>query len=85
MSGIDTMISYQAPTLEMAMKWLWEVHQICIQLNFHPNKKDWGWYFMLLVIDGKKKYFRGYEPFKTYSSYEEACEEAIKYCLKNLI
>lgn len=73
------------PTLQMAMKWLREVYGICIELLFHPNKEDWGWYFQILVIDNIKKCFCGYGPYKTYSSYEKTCEAAIKYCLENLI
>lgn len=74
-----------APTLQMTMKWLREAYGICIELLFHPNKEDWGWYFQILVIDNIKKCFCGYGPYKTYSSYEEACEAVIKYCLEKLI
>ena len=76
-----------APTLQMAMKWLREVHdkQCNIELNFYSK-----WHF--LVVDTKVTEIDHYEQMKSYptdnsdgfSSYEEAAEAAIKYCL-NLI
>ena len=79
---------YLAPTLQMVMKWLREEHNICIQLTFHQNiKKEWGWYFMYFVMgtNSLKNCVREFGLSKTYSSYEEACEAAIKCCLENLI
>ncbi len=69
-----------APTLQMAMKWLREVHNIhiytidtfigfkyVIQDMFHHDED-------IHPIDGM-----------CFSSNEEAAEEAIKYCLENFI
>lgn len=76
-----------APTLQMAMKWLREVHNIVIcicayypanpyELNYRNNKPYWKIRIMnhVFSID--------YDSFNTY---EEACGVAIKYCLENLI
>jgi hypothetical protein len=64
----------QRPTLQMAMKWLREVHNINLNIIFikrfdkgYWNKGCWT--------------FNNIE----YKSYEQACETAIKYCLENLI
>lgn len=68
-----------APTLQMAMKWLREVYQIHIEIGFNEG------YFPVCISTLTNdtipyKAMQG-KPFK----YEEACEAAIKYCLKNLI
>lgn len=77
------------PTLQMTMKWLRQVHNIFIAINMVP-KIPGG-------IEDKRCYF--FQPYKNrifhnfplnysikiYSTYEQACEAAIKYCLKNLI
>ena len=70
------------PTLQMAMKWLREVHHIFIALNVVVN----GIYFSLcrykeLSGDGTINY----KPQPVSPTYEEAAEVAIKYCLENLI
>jgi len=77
-----------APTLQMAMKWLRKEH------NLHCNS-DYdivlGWYCEITSLTETVEY--DYEEMKHYhpdndhgfSSSEEACEEAIKYCLENLI
>ena len=75
------------PTLQMAMKWLREVHNIAIcicayypidpyELSYRNNKPYWKIRIM------NHTYSKDYDSFNTY---EEACEVAIKYCLKNLI
>ena len=70
---------YSAPTLQMAMKWLREIHNLYISIepnhdkeglhNAHVRRNWWGHNW-----DGIG-----------YKTYEEACEAAIKYCLENLI
>ena len=84
-----------APTIQMAMKWLREVHDLhimvnCVgKVNYDPiiqrfDVKDFE-------VDGVEvgttkliggKYVNVRRGFKTY---ELACEAAIKYCLENLI
>ena len=66
-----------APTLQMAMKWLREVHKIFLNINFIQEHFCFTY---RIVHDGVE------EKFVVYSStYEQACEAAIKYCLENLI
>ena len=71
-----------APTLQMAMKWLREVHNISIEplVDFGSGDEYW-WTADVGYIkkDGLIDELCG------YNSYEEACEAAIKYCLENLI
>lgn len=76
-------------SIQMAMKWLRELHNIFIAINIIPNIPG--------AIEDKRCYF--FKPYKNrlihnfplnysieiYSTYEEACEAAIKYCLENLI
>ena len=76
-----------APTLQMAMKWLREVHHIFIDIvsRFSMNAdKD------VCFSYSCKKLTETYKSSYEYGdgewlSYEEACEAAIKYCLENLI
>jgi len=72
---------YSAPTLQMAMKWLREVHNIFIEISVDEILKDEGYQWAL--------YYNSTKEIRPYSgwgdSYEEACEAAIQYVLKNLI
>ena len=72
------------PTLQMAMKWLREVHGIQIEITIvgteaweNPSKWCYGW-----RIQNTKEIWRH---STDYGTYEESCESAIKYCLENLI
>ena len=79
----------ECPTLQMAMKWLRKNHNLYI--TSVPNgigedvfymgiyrKYDCGWTH---ISDGLDEEHKEAE----FSSPEEACEAAIKYCLENLI
>lgn len=76
------------PTLQMAMKWLREIHHYYIQvmLDSWAYGGHMGYYvviqktdsdFEMMLQDAVDEVF--------YQTYEEACEAAIKYCLENLI
>lgn len=79
-------INVKQITLQSAMKWLREVHNLHIMVdcigaeNYMPtiqftrNSKD-------IEIKSKISKIGG----NGFDSYEEACETAIKYCLENLI
>lgn len=77
------------PTLQMAMKWLREIHHMIIvpqPLSFLISKgypcKNWVyslWVEVNLEID------ESLGNQTSYPTYEQACEAAIQYCLKNLI
>ena len=73
-----TPIWYAAPTHQMAMAWLREVHNIFIVIDHYSN------------ISCNFSFWQGdnyYEnPLKKgFPSYEETVEAALKYCLENLI
>jgi hypothetical protein len=72
------------PTLQMAMKWLRDVHNIFIAINMIPDTIQKPYFFKPFV--GKKIYnFPLDYSVEFYTTYEEACEAAIKYCLENLV
>lgn len=72
-----------APTLQMAMKWLREQRWfICIiPLGFYCGEKASKFGYNIWANDNLEV-----DEFNTpkFNTYEEACEDAIKYCLKNL-
>ena len=75
---------YLAPTLQMTMKWLREKHLLHIPIDM-MNGGRWKYEIddISIPVDGGvlPKYYCD----KTFSSYEEAVDDAIKYCLENLI
>ena len=77
---------YCHPTLQMAMKWLREVHNydisICLDSYVEPYANEY-----YIVIRRRKDRFEEISPCEQvyFKTYEQACEEAIKYCLKELI
>lgn len=84
--------SYSAPTLQMAMKWLREEYNVEISIEPHTRKANTLNYHFIYWDNSvfHNPYSEGYpeyHPFygKTWISYEEATEAAIKYCLTNLI
>jgi hypothetical protein len=73
------------PTLQMAMKWLREIHNLEIY-PYHNNSTIYNskWWFEIIEYPNS---VAEYESGKNeeFDTYEEACEAAIKYCLENLI
>ena len=70
-------IACQKPTLQMAMKWLREKHNIFVRIiQSHIDTCTYEIYW-------NHGDFR--QPRTYYDTYEEACEIAIKYCLEHLI
>lgn len=65
-------------SLQMAMKWLRKVHNILIVID-----KGEDFYAWQLESNTTGEYLG--DIVGECKSYEEACEEAIKYCLENLI
>ena len=87
--GIAPSIEIPAPTIQMAMKWLRENHNLYV--TSVPNgigenvfymsiykKYDYGWTHISDCLDEEYKEAE-------FSSPEEACEAGIKYCLEKLI
>ena len=77
-----------APTLQTAMKWLRKKHDLAITTFATMN----GWRCSVsqvklsiygFIVDILNGIDDGHIP--RCNTYEEACEEAIRYCLKNLI
>ena len=72
-----------APTLQMAMKWLREKHNIYIDILTYTtgNNIQFRW------VGHEKGRLFSQEEDKTiyFGSHEQACEAAIKYCLEKLI
>lgn len=79
-------IACQKPTLQMAMKWLREVHNIGIFPSTYTHIADrktihsYG-----TAIINLKTYKLMTDSYLSNDTYEGACEAAIKYCLENLI
>lgn len=70
------------PTLQMAMKYLREVHKLEIYPYHQNSEKGDKWWFEIVKFPSPVS---DYESNAIYATYEEACEDAIKYCLENLI
>ncbi len=71
-----------APTLQMAIKWLREIHNINIDIVSIWNKVQWE--YQIIIITPKTA-AKPYIHKTIYIKREQACEVAIKYCLENLI
>ena len=73
---------FAAPTLQMAMKWLREEHNIFISIIFctYPSLNKVTWTPEITTFDSVFP-----ESAIEYDTYEEAGEAAIKYCLENLL
>ena len=79
-----------APTLQMAMKWLREVHKIYIQVvplvPEYYEKDEYVYRFQYKRLKHIPIYDKmAYIDDTQYITYEKACDAAIKYCLENLI
>ena len=76
---------YAAPTHQMAMAWLREVHNIFIVIEPHMydyiNEKNLSYVISLWQGDNYSENITS----KDYPTYEQAVEAALKYSLKNLI
>ena len=78
--------TYSAPTHQMAIAWLREVHNICITI--YPDKEK-GYEAVLYDIENDVEIIL--QSFGVYGIhiykeiYEEAVEAALKYVLENLI
>ena len=70
-----------APTLQMAMKWLREEHNIFIEISVDEALNEHGYQWAL--FDNTIKRIRPYAGWG--DTYEQSCEAAIKFCLENLI
>jgi hypothetical protein len=74
-------------TLQMAMKWLREVHDIYIDISIYVITKNTLKYNINVYYKKHKNdsMYLGIHLTKEYTKYEKACETAVLYCLENLI
>ncbi len=72
-----------APTHQMTMAWLREVHNIFIEIGASIDLNG-NYHFCYIILDKKCRYVRkDYTDFDW--NYEDAVEAALKYVLENLI
>ena len=84
---------YAAPSLYVAMKWLREEHNLFIGIHPRLSFTDYYWITADIYRVKKKSSFYHMGDVDDYNcmaccdgtSFEGACESAIKYCLENLI
>lgn len=97
-----------APTLQIAMKWLREMHNILLVVDYEYECDTTPYFFKIYRLgengkpervaikgvsygknDNAAEHIVGYRDWERsksdYSTYEEAAEAAIKYCIENLI
>lgn len=76
------------PTLQMAMKWLREVHHlhISVEMGFDVDNSQY-FFFVPSICKFSNKDGEYLTPFgeREFNIYEEAAGAAIKYCLEKLI
>jgi hypothetical protein len=76
------------PTIQMAMKWLREVHRLHCNIGY--DNVNWYWDVQTVrkpvTEDTAPKMLPAIATIGlAYNTYEEACEAAIKCCLEDLI
>ena len=85
LNGEDTG-EYACPTLQMAMKWLRETHNLFVfpfpQMN---TNKFWVEIYQLSNSQEWENLYCESMDLQDYPLYEQACESGIRYCLENLI
>lgn len=74
--------AYNAPTLQRAIKWLKEVHNLGVLPHWSQVTGEFGCHIYDLTKKGSQEYhsIRG-----SFDGFEEPAELGIKYCLENLI
>ena len=80
----DTLgVFYEAPTLQMAMKWLRKEKGIAIipVLSSILDNEKFLWDIKIVVAKTGEKYSQGW----IYEKQEDAFNTAIKYCLESLV
>ena len=76
-----------APTHQMAMAWLREIHNIYLDINVRIIHWQWSGYIILIHTTDNNGFLYKKIPIvlKDNMSYEQVCEVALKYTLENLI
>lgn len=73
------------PTLQMAMKWLREVHNVHIVIHPYTDKEGHNWSFIFDKYAYGCWQELGIYITDSWNTYEQACNVAIKYGLENII
>jgi hypothetical protein len=75
------------PTLQLACKWLREVHGLHISLEPYYDYDSMHVVFLAFVqnVADVHEFMDGRKNVASYPNAEKCCELAIKYCLENLI
>ena len=68
----------EAPTLQMVMKWLREVHGLYVDID----PLEGNWCTKIVELEDLCEVDRG---IALYGTYEEAAEAGIRYCLEMLV
>jgi hypothetical protein len=80
---ILNMDCYACPTLQMAMKWLREMHELYIEVSLTCLREDKNAKIFDASIFNLQN--QRYKKLSNIQGYKQAAEVAIKYCLKHLI
>ena len=75
---------YPRPTLQMAMKWLREKYNLEIYPYHDSLKQPYKWWFEIIKYPNSAAEYESWKD-EEFDTYEETCENAIRYCLENLI
>jgi len=78
----DGIFNCSAPTLQMAMKWLREVHNLDIIAPPQFDNSKWTYSAIIFKLSIPCTEIRLND---NKDKKEQACEAAIKYCLENLV
>lgn len=91
-SGFQNTPHYPAPTISEVVMWLYEKHEIWIEIDLIDNSR--GYYFNYVIITSKDRDFNDEECFDSakriydedkHNSPTEAYKDAISHCLNELI
>lgn len=77
----DVPVYAYKPTLQMAMKWLREVHNIHIEIRYNRYSNKYHY----KIIYGPTELDAYVSKPHVLRTYEEAAEESIKHCLEMLV
>jgi hypothetical protein len=74
-------------THQVATDWLRKFHNLFIEIRVGESDKKLWYDYDIIPINGKEIDWKNYKetPFVEYDSYGEVCDDAIMYCLENLI
>lgn len=75
-------MSVEAPTLELAAKWLREKKQWYIQIKWYRNQEDVRWRFSVESISDTRPSYSFSDPSLSFKTYEDALSEGLDKALE---